>query len=243
MRNEQKIVPNEIHVWRVRLDEVDPAWAEFFLSDEELTHCSHFRLASPRAEFARSRAAVRHLCADYLDCEPSAVRFHKNAFGKLEIAELPFFFSVSHSNGGALVAVAPCAIGIDLELIDNNFDWRPVANRFFTPAEVQFILQAQPKDHIDRFLQCWTRREAFVKACGTGDPTAAPELLAKRIFHGGSIWTIENLDVVSGFVCCVAYEEEPLPISVQQWRPESAQNKKRPLSISSRQRPCFLVSV
>jgi phosphopantetheinyl transferase len=233
-------VQNEIHVWRVMLDEIDQTWAETFLSQEEQAHCSNFRLASPRAEFVRSRAAVRHVCSDYLDCEPSALQFHQNAFGKLEISDLPIDFSVSHSNAVALVAVAPCAVGVDLELIDSNFDWRSVVDRFFTPAEVQYISQARPKDQVEKFLQCWTRREAFVKALGTGDPTVAPELLSNRIFDSGSIWSIENPDIVSGFVCSVVYEGEALPIRVHQWRAAPAQNEKGRCLV--RQRPSFCIS-
>jgi len=222
------------------LEEIDLRWAESFLSQEELSHGSNFRLASPRAEFVRSRAAVRHVCAQYLSCEPSAITFHKNAFGKLEISDLPINFSVSHSNDVALFAFAPRAVGIDLEFIDSNFDWRSVVDRFFTPAEIQFILQAQAEDQIENFLQCWTRREAFVKARGTGDPTDAPELLSNQVFHGGSIWTIENPQIVSGFVCCVVTEGEALPIQVHLWRAAPAQNEKGRCLV--RQRPSFFIS-
>jgi 4'-phosphopantetheinyl transferase len=220
-----KPTQNEIHVWRVMLEEVSLPWAENFLSAEEHIYSSNFRLASPRAEFVRTRAAVRHVCADCLECEPSAVRFDKNEFGKLNISG--FDLSVSHSSGVALIAIAPCAVGIDLELIDNNFDWRSVADRFFTPVELHFILRSEDRDQLETFLQCWTRREAFVKARGTGDPTDAPELLSNRIFHGGSTWSIENPSIVPGFVCCVVNEGEPLPIRVREWRSQPIQNEKK----------------
>jgi hypothetical protein len=66
-----------------------------------------------------------------------------------------------------------------------------------------------------------------VKARGTGDPTVAPELLSNRIFYEGSIWSIENPSIVSGFVCCVVNEGEPLPIHVREWRAEPPQNEKK----------------
>jgi 4'-phosphopantetheinyl transferase len=218
-------VQNEIHVWHVMLDDVNLPWAESILSQDEQTHCGKFHFTSPRAEFVRSRAAVRQVLGDYLECEPSAVRFHKNAFGKLEISDPHIAFSVSHANSVALIAVAPCAVGIDLESIDGTFEWRSVAYRFFTPAEMRYILQAPAEDQIEKFLQCWTRREAFVKARGTGDPTAAPELLSNQIFHSGSTWSIENPSIVSGFMCGVAYEEEPLPLRVHQWHMNPTEEK------------------
>ena len=53
-------------------------------------------------------------------------------------------FSLSHSHGVALVAVARnCAVGVDIEFVKTDFAFEGIAERFFTPGEVS-ALRAAP---------------------------------------------------------------------------------------------------
>ena len=55
-----------------------------------------------------------------------------------------------------------------IELIRSEFDGERIAERFFSPAEID-ALQALPEEERGvAFLTCWTRKEAFLKAWGDG---------------------------------------------------------------------------
>ncbi len=77
------------------------------------------------------------------------------------IKEMPnFHFNISHTSGAAVIAVAEQEVGIDIEKNRNvNLD---VAKRF-TKNEADFIGSSKT-----RFLEIWTRKEAFLKQSGQG---------------------------------------------------------------------------
>lgn len=78
-------------------------------------------------------------------------------------------FNVTHAQGMALYAITRGrAIGVDLEYIQRQMEWESVAEHFFSPKEVS-MLRAVPPDmrHI-AFFNCWTRKEAYIKARGMG---------------------------------------------------------------------------
>jgi 4'-phosphopantetheinyl transferase len=99
--------------------------------------------------------------------------FSYNAYGKPSLAEMSesdgLSFNVTHAEGMALYAITRNrAVGIDVESIQRQMEWESVAERFFSPYEVR-MLKAVPPDmrHI-AFFNCWTRKEAYIKARGMG---------------------------------------------------------------------------
>jgi 4'-phosphopantetheinyl transferase len=81
----------------------------------------------------------------------------------------PFSFNLSHSGDVALCAIARFAtVGVDVEAIRESRDLMPIARRFFSFAE-QAALQALPSEQqCLAFYQCWSSKEALLKAWGTG---------------------------------------------------------------------------
>jgi 4'-phosphopantetheinyl transferase len=59
-------------------------------------------------------------------------------------------------------------LGCDIERIEQSFADEQIPERFFSPREVA-ALRALPKpEQCVAFFRCWTRKEAFIKACGMG---------------------------------------------------------------------------
>jgi len=91
-------------------------------------------------------------------------RIQKNEFGKFFI-EGNIDFSISHSGDKVLLALAENhKIGVDVELKTKGS--LALAERFFCEEEVEW-LKAQ-SDLQEAFVFIWTRKEALVKAAGTG---------------------------------------------------------------------------
>ncbi len=97
-------------------------------------------------------------------------------------------FNCSHSDDVAAYAFSPGReIGIDIESVRTIHDAEDIAARFFSRREYEAYLALEPRDRPLGFFNCWTRKEAFVKALGDGldypldrfDVTLAPGEPAK----------------------------------------------------------------
>ena len=59
-------------------------------------------------------------------------------------------------------------MGIDIELIREVPDLISLSARFFSKSEITELNKTDSGKLTDSFFYCWTRKEAFIKAVGTG---------------------------------------------------------------------------
>jgi 4'-phosphopantetheinyl transferase len=115
-----------------------------------------------RAEYLAGRALLRYAVADRTGRAASSLRIEVAANGKPTCAGGPHV-SLSHSGDLVVCAVAPVAVGIDVEVAAPR-DIQAVAERYFTAAENRWLAGADPQ----RFRMLWVLKEAYLKALGTG---------------------------------------------------------------------------
>jgi len=166
---------NEVHVWR---SELDLSGAELgklakTLALDEQARAARFRFPRDRRRFIVARGVLREILARYLDRDPAKLQFCYAPFGKPALTSNSggdgLRFNVSHSHGFGLYAVSfHRELGVDLECIRTNFPWEPIAERFFSPEEIEALYSVPRGLKYEAFLNCWTRKEAFVKARGGG---------------------------------------------------------------------------
>jgi 4'-phosphopantetheinyl transferase len=160
---------DEVHIWRIDLD-LQAADRRNVLSAEEQSRANMMRHEGARATFQQARTALRLILGAYTGHEPADLRILLDARGKpgLDLSGAPFF-NLSHAGALALVAVTRAApVGVDIEFIRPAPRLDELAARFFAPGEVA-ALRALPESlRVDAFHACWTRKEAFVKAEGSG---------------------------------------------------------------------------
>jgi 4'-phosphopantetheinyl transferase len=165
---------NSVHLWSVRLDphesEVQPGTA--LLTQEERDRASRYRLAKDRDRFIARRSMLRQILARYLEREPHEVQFHTGKFGRLELANschAKLGFSVAHSQGVALIAVArTCCIGVDLEYVRPLPELDMMIDECLSDPE-RCQIQALPQSlRLECFYRYWTCKEAYLKALGIG---------------------------------------------------------------------------
>ena len=75
------------------------------------------------------------------------------------------FFSLSHSGNGLAVAVSRDRVGVDLEKVTAR-DTDCLAQRVFTPEEMNVYTTLPGEDRSDFFFRAWTGKEALFKAAG-----------------------------------------------------------------------------
>jgi len=167
------IWPNEVHVWRVRLD---AAWSWIFdeaLSLDDRTRADRFKFESDRRKFCVARASLRLILSRYLDTKAGRLQLETNEFGK------PFLprqkrsqdirFNLSHSHELALIAITrDREVGIDIEYMRPDFASDEMATHFFSRVEVEQFRSVPADLRTESFFNCWTRKEAYIKARGEG---------------------------------------------------------------------------
>ena len=162
-----------MHLWSADLDDPahDVGTAARLLSPDESDRARRFHVERDRRRFVIGRALLRIILGRYLDRDPAGLRFAYGERGKPALADecLGLQFNLSHSSSVAAYAVARHrAVGIDIERVRDLPDMDVIATRFFASSEAQ-LLRALPRvAKPAAFFSCWTRKEAYIKALGTG---------------------------------------------------------------------------
>jgi 4'-phosphopantetheinyl transferase len=161
--------------------------------------------------------AVRSLLRDYAGVD---VMIDYDARGKAHIRGDPLHFNVSHSGGALALAVSRSQpLGIDLEHHRRPRRVTELAHRFFAPHEAQVLERLPEPERQIAFLGLWTRKEALVKAEGTGISGG----LHRAVFdveEQGEIggprdrsWQVLPFVPAPGFHGALAWRGPPRPVS------------------------------
>lgn len=164
--------PGEIDVCSVPLAASPACLANFerFLAPEERDRADRFRTAALRKAFIVSRGTLRAILGRCLDLAPADVSLEYGERGKPRVAGGGALrFNLSHSGGRALYALSlDREMGVDLEQVCPMADCESIARRFFNGGEIRDLLSLPPGQREKAFFTCWTRKEAYIKACGEG---------------------------------------------------------------------------
>ncbi|MGB9454584.1 MAG: 4'-phosphopantetheinyl transferase superfamily protein [Bryobacteraceae bacterium] len=140
------------------------------LSADEVERAGRFKLDHLRHAYILGRGMTRLILARRIDVDPRAIRFQYSTYGKpsLEGAQ-GWHFNASNTRSLLVCALTEAApIGVDIEQVRPMPDACDIAERFFSAAEAQRVLSAPPESVATLFFEIWTRKEAFLKATGTG---------------------------------------------------------------------------
>ena len=172
------------------------------MSSVEQDRASKFKFETDRQRYVAAHAALRSIVSSYVNSPARELQFAAGPYGKPKLAPIhateKIEFNLSHSHEVALIAVAQGReIGVDVEWVRKDFAFDEVAQRFFTAREVA-ALHALPL-HLQReaFYKCWTSKEAFLKAKGTGLSGQLDEVEIVFIDHVVRVkGTITNLSLI-----------------------------------------------
>ncbi|MBL9027776.1 MAG: 4'-phosphopantetheinyl transferase superfamily protein [Myxococcales bacterium] len=167
------------------------------LTAEEEARAGRFRFEVDRDRFRAGRGALRHWVGGALGIAPAAVVFLEGTHGKPFVEGAPVFFNLSHSGDWIVLALADAEVGVDVELAREDVDVLEIAKVVFTSRELEELDALEPGGEQRRaFYRLWARKEAVLKAWGTGF-----SLDAKRVHVGLAPAPLEvslaGLDAVS----------------------------------------------
>lgn len=198
-----------------RTEEVSAAVA--VLSEDERARADRFAFDRDRRRFIIARARLRHLLGARLETAAEAIEFSYGTQGKPSLRGSDWRFNVSHCDDLAVFAFCRHhEVGIDVESVRSLEDADAIAARFFSPRENAEYRSLQPAHRPRGFFNCWTRKEAFIKATGDGlahpldafDVTLTPDAPARIIRVGdppGTAcgWSLQSFIPAPGYAAAV----------------------------------------
>lgn len=139
------------------------------------------------------RARQRQILSLYTGIDPAKQVFGESAHGKpfLKHAAAPTF-NLTHSGEFGLLAVtgAP-GVGVDMEVTTRRTEFGELANRFFAPTETDALSALPVERQRAAFFTGWVRKEAWIKALGTGLATALDAFVVSLDSELTTNWMID----------------------------------------------------
>ncbi len=206
------------------------------LSPEELTLAARFRFERDQTGYAVGRGVTRLVLGRMLGMHPAELVLAYGPLGKPYLApgKHPAYwhFNLSHSHGLALLAVTRLGeVGVDVEQVRPIREMLGIARRFFSECE-QAALAALPEVEVPvGFFNLWTRKEAWLKATGTGiggglegvEVSLAPGEPARLLsLFGDPVaaqeWSLQALAPAAGFPAAVAVRAPAVEVHGWRWQ-------------------------
>lgn len=207
------------------------------LSSDELIRADGFKFRADSQRFIAAHGQLRIILGQYMEVKSDGLRFHQTEYGKpyvvCERSLPPPNFNMSHSHDLVLYAFAnQRAVGVDVEYIRPELAEEQIAERFFSFREIHALRSLPVELRAKSFFNCWTRKEAFIKAKGMGlsipldqfDVTllpGEPAALLKTIWDETEArrWSLHDIDVGQDFAAAIAVEGHDREIKY--WRVEA----------------------
>ncbi len=214
-----------IDVWRFELEVSEHDWA--ILTPDEAKAAKRIVVDEKRDRRASSRAHLRRILARYLSTPPQDVRFAYGQHGKPMLAEHDEpHFNLSDSESTGIAAVSRgIRIGVDLEFAREGRAFTDIADRFFAEAESAALRALPAEDRRTAFYRAWTRKEAYLKAWGTGLSFATNRFTLDFIGEGaGSLvatempeddasrWHFKDVELGPAYTGAICFEGPDRPI-------------------------------
>ena len=232
--------PSEIHVWRISLSwpETVTSRLKNCLTAEESDRAASFHFIRHQRRFIIRRAILRQLLAAYQGGRAERVCLKPGPFGKPYIPGQDgpggIRFNCSHSGDLGLIAISRGReLGSDLEQHRELPDAEDLAADCFSAAEVKELTGLPESRKTKGFFNCWTRKEAYVKATGLGlsypmdrfSVSLAPGQPAALLDVAQDLdavnkWTLVSLDVSQDYSAALVFSGRNASLQLLEWCPQ-----------------------
>lgn len=234
-----------IHIWCTSVDQPASVVKRYqaSLSSHEIERADKYHFEEHRNKYILTHGVLRHILAGYLqvmvgDIDPKSIVFSNGPFGKPGIADSDFFssdsergnsalkFSISHSRDIAVYAISlGLEVGIDIEYLRSIAEMDRIITTFFSEDEKQWLHSLKPEEKLPAFYDCWCRKEALIKAIGSGlseslgrytvvSPTGEK---VDFVQADGAMWQLAKLELAKGYSAALAVENGFDRITYYEW--------------------------
>ena len=164
---------NEIHVHVIDLDyymsELD--YFQTNLTDEEKNNANRFYSQIDKERYILRYGIYRAILSKYLNLRPVEIALKTSESGKPFVEKNQISISFTSSQHFCSIAIGKnLQLGVDIEQLKDDSEYRQMAKMFFSTDENIFLEQLAENNLTLAFLKIWTAKEAFIKANKVIDP-------------------------------------------------------------------------
>ncbi len=144
------------------------AWArrrDGVLSREEMERAARFVFPRLGEAWAGARVLLREVLGRVTLMPAAHVRIRVGEFGKPSVDGVEF--SLSHTGSAVLIGLGDLPLGVDVEKVPDDRTVQQVGSNFH-PREAAELLGLPADARPGAFARVWVRKEALLKAIGTG---------------------------------------------------------------------------
>ena len=207
-----------LEVWRIDLREADRAPRQAFHLDlAERARAQQLLDGHASLRWQWAHSAMRVILAEHLVVAPAELTYAQGE-GKPRLepgARVPadLEFNLTHSGDWAWLALArDSRVGIDLEKVALERAWPAMVAEVCTPREARFLVGCGEQERTWQFHRIWVRKEALLKAAGTGlgsdQPLWATDTLEPFTRFGPAgaptAWWVSDVPAPAGYVGAIA---------------------------------------
>ncbi len=225
------LTKHEVHLWKIRVNDfkIHLDYLQNLLTEDENKRAQKFRFKKDYNCYIVARGCLRILLSRYCKKKPNTIQFHYSDNNKPFVKQYPHIkFNVSHSGGVIIIGFTKdYEIGVDVEKLNLNLNHEEIATSFFSAEEINELTKLSIANRPQGFFNCWTRKEAFIKAEGSGlsfpldqfvvslDKENHAELLAtKWDLNEKSKWFLKPFSPYKNYIGAIAIKGE---INHVQW--------------------------
>lgn len=183
-----------LRLWSVDLDQGPSAGdlTDPLLSHRERDRAARFVFERDARRYRHAHAVLNALLGRLTGSAPHALPWAENRHGKPRLPGARWCFNLSHSAGRGFIGVMPLPhdgleLGVDVECLKPMDDLEDMARHHFSPTEFTAWRGEPAAERLGAFYRCWTRKEACLKAIGSG-LSVAPDVFEAGI-HGHPVDT------------------------------------------------------
>jgi len=192
-----------ISLFRIRISSHLPSLPRLqtLLQQDEHTRASRYHQQKDHDRFIISRAWLRIIAGKFTSLPASEILFVKGENKKPFIAnsgKQSVFYNVAHSGDWILVSIGESETGVDIEYVNDQFDYKEILEHSFSAEEIAFIRSSE--NSLGSFYTLWTRKESLLKATAKGitdDLINTPSLDGLAMISPGIIGSTQNWDIYS----------------------------------------------
>lgn len=164
---------DEVHIWSsFLLQETNDLETKLkCLEPKEQDRALSFYFTNDMIRFVQRRYLLKSILAMYLQMEIKDIRLKYNDFGKPELLENKndLYFNISHTIDLIVLAFSRNnELGVDIEVVEKDDVDLMINKDIFTDKEMSYFSNLDFQRKKELFYKLWTKKEAYLKAIGTG---------------------------------------------------------------------------
>lgn len=207
--------PPQVEVWNIDANDLDPdASDSSLLSGEEWARMSTLACHSDRRLYLAAHLSLRAILARRLSATPGELVFERSPCPRCRAhtgrpilvspsRRVATHFSLSHDGQRVAIMVGDAEVGIDIQRIPRRVEGGLMD--LLHPAEQLEIVEGPVELRSLRFAQVWSRKEAYLKAIGTGLAHGVGSAFCGHSRFGDTPdgWDVRDLPTAEGYVAAV----------------------------------------